>query len=132
MNREDRTGRWATTPRCVVMLLLALLIIVSHAGEARAAAVAAPTSLAVTSAASTQINVTWGAAAGASRYQVERAATKAGPFAVVGNPTANSFADTGVAAGSTYVYRVRAIDSLGNKSAYSNTVVARSEEHTSE
>jgi len=106
------------------MLLLALLIIVSHAGEARAAAVAAPTSLAVTSAASTQINVTWGAAAGASRYQVERAATKAGPFAVVGNPTANSFADTGVAAGSTYVYRVRAIDSLGNKSAYSNTVVA--------
>ena len=47
MKRVERTGRWATTPRCVIMLLLALLIIVSHAGEARAA-VAAPTSLVVT------------------------------------------------------------------------------------
>jgi manganese oxidase len=123
MNRVERLERRATGSGCAVIILLALLIIVSQPGEARAA-VAAPTSLAVTSAESTRIIVGWAAAPGAARYQVERAASAAAPFSVVGSPSTNSFTDGGVIAGQTYIYRVRALDSLGNKSGYSNTVVA--------
>src|ERR1051325_2012798 len=129
MNRLERLGRVWSTPRCVVMLVFALLIIVSHPCEARAAVVA-PTSLAVTSTSNAQINVTWAAAAGASRYQVERASSSAGPYTVVGNPTANSFADGAVTAGTTYLYRVRAVDSAGNLSPYSNVVLATAVTYT--
>ncbi|HEY9284605.1 MAG TPA: hypothetical protein VIP46_14210, partial [Pyrinomonadaceae bacterium] len=66
----------------------------------------------------------WAAAAGAARYQVERSASAAAPFAVVGNTTTTSFADGSVVAGKTYIYRVRAIDAVGTKSGYSNSVVA--------
>jgi hypothetical protein len=111
------------------MLVFALLIILSHPCEARAAVVA-PTSLAVTSTSNVQINVTWAAAAGASRYQVERAGSSAGPYTVVGNPTANSFADGAVTAGVTYLYRVRAVDSAGNLSTYSNVVLATAVTYT--
>jgi hypothetical protein len=123
MNRVERSGRWGATPRCVVMLVLALIIIASQPDEALGA-VAAPTTLAVSSASSAQISVSWAASAGAARYQVERAASKAGPYAVVGSPTANSFTDTSVIPGKTYIYRVRAVDSRGNPSGYTNTVVA--------
>jgi hypothetical protein len=105
------------------MLLLALLIIVSQPGEAQAA-VAAPTSLAVTSTSTGQVNITWAASAGATGYRVERAQSKNGPFAVVANTAANNFTDAGVAAGTTYIYRVRATDASGALSPYSNTVVA--------
>ncbi|HEX8719809.1 MAG TPA: hypothetical protein VF736_04150, partial [Pyrinomonadaceae bacterium] len=113
------------------MLLFALLLIVSHPREARAA-VAAPAGLSVSSTSSTQIGVTWAAAAGASRYQVERAGSAAGPYTVVGSPTTNSFSDGAVTPGVTYVYRVRALDAAGNLSAYSNTVVATAVTYTDE
>ncbi|HEX8351656.1 MAG TPA: hypothetical protein VF611_01940, partial [Pyrinomonadaceae bacterium] len=122
MNRVERLGRWGTTPRCVVMLVLALMIIASQPDEALGV-VASPTSLAVSSASSAQISVSWAAATGAARYQVERSASKAGPYSVVGNPTTNSFTDGGVVAGKTYIYRVRAVDSRGNLSGYTNSLV---------
>jgi hypothetical protein len=104
------------------MLLLALIIIASQPDEALGA-VAAPTTLTVSNASSAQISVSWAAAAGVAGYQVERAASKAGPYAVVGNTTTNSFTDTGVAAGRTYIYRVRSVDSRGNTSGYTNTLI---------
>ena len=128
MNTLERLKHTRATPRCVVMLLFALLI-VSHPSEA-AAAVAAPAGLAVSSTSSTQITVSWATSAGAARYQVERAASTAGPYTVVGNPTTNSFADGAVAANTTYIYRVRAVDSAGNLSAYSNTVAATAVTYT--
>jgi hypothetical protein len=106
------------------MFVLALLIIVSQPDKALAAAVAAPTNLAVTSTSSAQINVNWAAAAGATGYKVERATSIAGPFSLVGNPATNAFTDTTVSAGTTYIYRVRATDSGGNLSGYSNNVMA--------
>ncbi|MDQ3802378.1 MAG: copper oxidase [Acidobacteriota bacterium] len=131
MNRLEWSGRIRSTLQGVGLLVFALLIITSHPSEALAA-VAAPTSLAVTSTRNTQISVSWAAAAGAARYQVERAANAAGPFTVVGNPTANSFTDGAVVAGKTYIYRVRAIDSVGNPSRYSNNVVATAVTFTDE
>jgi hypothetical protein len=105
------------------MLVLALLIIVSQPDETLAA-VAAPTSLAVTSNSTSQITVTWGASTGAASYQVERGKSKTGPFTVIANPTTNTYTDTGVTDKTTYIYRVRAVDATGDLSPYSNTVVA--------
>ena len=45
-------------------------------------------------------------------------------FAQVLTPTATSVSDTGLTAGTTYVYRVRATDAAGNLSAYSSTASA--------
>src|SRR5215218_980791 len=98
MKGLKRLGRALSPPRCVAVLAFTLLIILSHPGEA-AAAVAAPTSLAVASSSSTQVSVTWTASAGAARYQVERATNQAGPYAVVGSPTTNSYADGAVTPG---------------------------------
>lgn len=129
MNRREGLGRVWSTPRCVIMFVLALLIIVSQPDEALAA-VAAPTSLAATSNSSMQISVSWTASPGAASYKVERAQTVSGPFAIVGTPTTNSYTDTGVSAGTTYIYRVRATDAGGNLSAYSNTAVGTAMTYT--
>jgi hypothetical protein len=129
MNGLKRLGRAMSPPRCVTVLAFALLIILSHPGEA-IAAVAAPTSLAVASSSSAQISVTWTASAGAARYQVERASNQAGPYTVVASPTTNSYADGAVTPGTTYIYRVRAVDSGGLLSTYSNIVVATAVTYT--
>jgi hypothetical protein len=100
MNTLERLKHACAALRCVVLLLFALLVI-SHPREA-VAAVATPASLAVSSTSGAQITVMWGASTGAARYQVERATNSAGPYSVVGNPTANSFADGSVAANTTY------------------------------
>jgi hypothetical protein len=71
-----------------------------------------------------QIAITWSAATGAARYQVERKTNFAGTYTVVGSPVANSFADGALSAGTTYIYRVRAVDASGNLSTPSNIVVA--------
>ncbi len=123
MNRLERLGRGMTMARCVGMFVLALLIIVSQPDEAHAA-VAAPAGLAVTSTSNTQISVSWAASTGATGYRVERGESKAGPYNQVASPSTNSFTDTGVTIGTTYVYRVRAVDSGGAVSPYSNIVVA--------
>ncbi len=42
----------------------------------------------------------------------------------MGTPTGTSFTDTGLAANTTYRYRVRAVDAIGNLSAYSGIAAA--------
>jgi hypothetical protein len=129
MNRQERLGHTWSRPPYVALLVFALLIIVSHPCEALAA-VTAPASLSVTSTSNAQITVTWSVATGAARYQVERASNSAGPYTVVGSPTTNSFNDGAVTAGTTYIYRVRAVDSTGNLSPYSNIVVGTAVTYT--
>jgi chitodextrinase len=54
-------------------------------------------------------------------YQVERCTgTGCSLFAQVGTPTTASFADSGLAASTTYSYRVLAVDAAGNLSGYSS------------
>lgn len=82
----------------------------------------APSNLTATTASAAQINLTWTASPSAvHHYQVERKQSIAGSYtALQPEPTTNSFNDTGVSAGTAYLYRVRAVDAAGNVSPYSN------------
>ncbi|HET9119245.1 MAG TPA: PQQ-dependent sugar dehydrogenase, partial [Solirubrobacterales bacterium] len=82
-----------------------------------------PTGLTATAAGTSQVGLSWTGSTdnvGVAGYRVERCAgVGCTNFAEVGAPTATSFNDTAVAPGTTYRYRVRAIDPSGNFSGYS-------------
>jgi hypothetical protein len=84
---------------------------------------AAPTNLAGSAASSTQVNLSWTSAAGASSYSIERSANGSTGWTQVGTSPSGTttYQDTGLTAGTIYYYRMRAV--AGNMdSAYSNTV----------
>jgi hypothetical protein len=83
---------------------------------------AAPTSLGATAVSSSQIDLAWTDNAGdEDGFRVERS-TDGSNFSQIATTAANvtSYADTGLAASTTYYYRVLAFNSSGD-SAYSNT-----------
>ncbi|HEY1381624.1 MAG TPA: PA14 domain-containing protein, partial [Gemmataceae bacterium] len=59
-------------------------------------------------------HLTWTPAAGAGLYKVERKLTAGGTYAQVGTSPVPTFDDSGLAAGSTYFYRVRANNAVGD------------------
>ncbi|BDG01214.1 fibronectin type III domain-containing protein [Anaeromyxobacter oryzae] len=78
-----------------------------------------PTFSAVTD---TSVTVSWTAPpGGAAIYALERATSAAGPWAQVASATAPSWTETGLAAATTYWYRVRARSSGGAYGYYSGT-----------
>ena len=85
----------------------------------------APTSLAGTAVGSTQVNLSWTASTdnvAVGRDRLERClGAGCTTFAQIATPSGTSYSDTGLTAGTTYLYRVRAIDAAGNLSGYSNT-----------
>jgi chitodextrinase len=88
----------------------------------------APTGLTATAASSTQIDLAWTASTdnvGVTGYRVERCqGASCTNFAQVGTPTTTNFSSTGLAASTTYRFRVRAVDAAGNLSPYSTIVSA--------
>src|SRR5262249_12275949 len=72
-----------------------------------------------------QIDLSWGASTdnvGVTQYFVERCqGAGCSSFSQIAASTTASYSDTGLSAGTTYNYRVRATDAAGNLSAYSNT-----------
>jgi chitodextrinase len=83
----------------------------------------APATLAATVVSQSQVNLAWSASTdnvAVTGYQVERAI---GPgfttYALVASPVGTTFVNTGLLAGTSYRYRVRARDAAGNFSAYS-------------
>ncbi len=88
----------------------------------------APTNLAAAAASGTQINLSWTASTdnvGVTGYRVERCqGAGCNNFAQIATPTATSFGDTGLAASTSYSYRVRATDATGNLSNYSSVATA--------
>ena len=87
---------------------------------------AAPTSLAASTASSSQINLTWtDNSSNETGFIVERAASSGGTFAQIATLGSNvtSYSNTGLSASTTYYYRVCASNSAGN-STYSNTASA--------
>ncbi|HET6936959.1 MAG TPA: fibronectin type III domain-containing protein, partial [Nocardioides sp.] len=88
----------------------------------------APTGLTATAGSTTRIDLGWTASTdnvGVAGYRVERCqGSGCTTFAEVGTPTATSFSDTGLAASTTYRYRVRAVDAAGNFSTYSSIATA--------
>jgi chitodextrinase len=81
-----------------------------------------PTSSGTTGSATT---LTWTASTDnvhVTGYDIYRAPGASGTFTSVGTAPTNTFTDTGLAAGATYSYQVRARDAAGNASAFSPTV----------
>ena len=88
----------------------------------------APTNLTATAASATQINLSWTVSTdnvGVTGYRVARCqGAGCSNFAEIATPTAATFNDTGLAASTSYSYRVRATDAAGNLSTYSSTDTA--------
>jgi hypothetical protein len=78
---------------------------------------ASPTSLIATSSGTSQVNVTWSAVPVADHYEVWR------NNAFLMNAPAASYTDNSVAAGTTYLYKARAVGAAGT-SAFSNVDAA--------
>ncbi len=75
-----------------------------------------------------QVNLAWTASTdnvAVTGYRVERCqGAGCTDFAQVGTPTGTTFTDSGLAAPTTYRYRVRAVDAAGNLSGYSSVATA--------
>ncbi len=88
----------------------------------------APVGLAAATVSATQINLTWSASTdnvGVTGYRLERCqGTGCSSFAEIALPAGTSFGDSGLAASTSYSYRVRATDAAGNLSGYSNVASA--------
>jgi poly(hydroxyalkanoate) depolymerase family esterase len=76
---------------------------------------------------SNSVSLSWGASTdnvGVTGYEVQRVTgATGGTFAAVATATTSSFVNSGLAASTTYRYRVRARDAAGNFSAFSNEIV---------
>lgn len=82
-----------------------------------------PSGLQVTASSTTGVSLSWSPpAGGADHYEVERGQSRAGQFTFVGAVAGNAatYSDTSVDPGEAYLYRVRAVDSGGSRSAPSN------------
>jgi hypothetical protein len=90
-----------------------------------AAVPGAPTNLAAVAAGSTQVNLSWGAAAetggAVSSYLIERCqGAGCSSFTQVGTTTTLTYSDAGLNGSTSYSYRARAKDTAGTTGAYSN------------
>jgi len=89
---------------------------------------AAPSSLTVTAASASQLNLAWiDNASNEDGFKIERCSgTNCTSFAQVATVGANvrTYSNTGLSKNTVYTYRVRAYNSFGN-SGYSNTAAAR-------
>ena len=84
-----------------------------------------PTSVKVAVTSATSAEISWKKVEGASGYQVRRATSENGTYKTVKNTTGTSFTNTGLKAGKTYYYKVRAykiVDSEKIYGAYSKIV----------
>jgi chitodextrinase len=84
----------------------------------------APTGLGATAISQTQINLSWSAStdtggSGLAGYKIYRGTTEVGTSATI------SYSDSGLAAGTTYTYRVAAYDVAGNVSPQSSQASAK-------
>lgn len=88
-----------------------------------------PTNPAATAISTSQINFSWTAStdadSGIANYVVQRC-TGAGctSWATTSSPIGTTLNDTGLTTGTTYLYRVRAVDNSGNMSAFSGVASA--------
>ena len=79
---------------------------------------AAPATLTAVAASGTQINLSWPDVANETGYKVERKTGSGGTYAQIGTTTTGvlTYSDSGLTAGTTYFYRVRATNSAGDSS----------------
>jgi len=80
-----------------------------------------PTNLVASAITTTSVGVIWSATS-VNHFEVWR--NSGAGFTMIASPTTNNYTDNTVLANTTYVYKVRAIDSGANASAYSNNDLA--------
>jgi chitodextrinase len=117
---------WASSPSPAPRVINGVAVVLHGAAPiVDTQAPTAPATLLATATSGAEIDLSWTASTddvGVTGYLVERCqGAGCSNFVQIAAPTAASFADTGVAAGTSYSYRVRATDAAGNLSAYSNT-----------
>jgi hypothetical protein len=86
-------------------------------------ALAAPGGLVATANGTAEVALSWIGSGGAAHYEIWRSHNGSG-FAPIGTSAVTSFADTNVAANTSYLYRVLAVDAGGGVSPLSNSDVA--------
>src|SRR5206468_2767973 len=99
----------------------------SPAGPPDTEAPSTPGNLVATAIGVSQVHLSWTASTdnlGVTGYLVERQDPGSTNFVQVGTSTGTSYNDTGLAAGSSYSYRVRATDAAQNLSQYSGVASA--------
>jgi hypothetical protein len=88
----------------------------------------APGNLTATATSPTQINLSWiasGSSIGLANYVVQRCqGAGCNNFAQIATPVSTTYTDAGLLAGTSYSYRVEAIDIVGNLSPFSNIASA--------
>src|SRR5712692_3439890 len=108
--------RRGTTMRRSLNLAWVLLL---ASGIAYAQVPTAPTNLSATAVSTTQINLSWtDTSNNEASFKIERKTGSGGTYSQIATVGTNvvSFGNTGLAAGTTYFYRVRAENSSGNSS----------------
>jgi fibronectin type 3 domain-containing protein len=73
----------------------------------------APTGLSTIAVSTSAINLSWNAITGALSYKVYCGSSSTGSYDPVGFPGGNSYTDSGLAASTTYFYKVAAVNSTG-------------------
>lgn len=81
-------------------------------------------SAAAAGTASGQITLNWTATFGAASYLIERSNTPGGGFVQINQVAATTCTDSGLTAGQTYYYRVKATSPLGTAASYSAEAAA--------
>ena len=66
--------------------------------------------------------LTWNAVSGAASYKVYRATAKNGAYSVINTTHALTYTNTGAALGTTYYYKVEALDASGKSMGFSDVV----------
>lgn len=86
-------------------------------GEQKPETLNGPTSLAIGNHQTTSLTLTWTPVSGADGYEIFRAKKSGGTFEKVGTANAASFTDASLAAGTDYVYKIRAYRNKDNSSS---------------
>jgi phosphodiesterase/alkaline phosphatase D-like protein len=119
------SSNWPSGPSPSPRVLNGVAIVVH--GAVASQGPSAPANLVATAVSGTEIDLSWTASTdniAVTGYHIDRCqGTGCSSFAEIAAPggLATAFADTSVAAGTSYSYRVRAIDAAANFSPYSNT-----------
>ena len=90
-------------------------------GKAKAAAPAAP-SVTIGNSSTGKPQLTWKAVSGAVKYEIYRSTRQNSGYSLLGTTTSTSYVNTGASTGTTYYYRVKAVNRNGMASGYSNIV----------
>lgn len=112
------------------MLDAAAAVAAAQGGGADTTAPSTPSGLSAAASGSSQVNLSWSAASdtggsGLAGYRIERCSgAGCSNFAEIATTASTSFANTGLAASTSYSYRIRAYDGAGNNSGYSASASA--------